>query len=250
MIFVKNQTWQSNASLRALAWQSKLFERLNYMIDQNAQKKLAGEYAIRYVEDDMVVGVGTGSTVKYFIDKLAEIKHKIRGAVSSSSQTTSLLKQYGIAVLDLNSTGPLDIYIDGADEINHSLEMIKGGGAALTQEKIIAAASRKFICIADESKYVMKLGTFPLPVEVIPPGRSYVAREIVKLGGAPNWREGVVTDNGNYILDVHNLDILEPIALEEKINNIVGVVTNGLFAKRGADELVLARNDGSVDILR
>ncbi|MCC2625042.1 MAG: ribose 5-phosphate isomerase [Burkholderiales bacterium] len=220
------------------------------MIDQNAQKKLAGEYAVRYVKDDMVVGVGTGSTVKYFIDKLAEIKHKIRGAVSSSSQTTNLLKQYGIAVLDLNSAGPLDIYIDGADEINHSLEMIKGGGAALTQEKIIAASSRKFICIADESKYVMKLGNFPLPVEVIPLARSYVAREMVKLGGAPNWREEVITDNGNYILDVHNLDILEPIALEEKINNIVGVVTNGLFAKRGADELVLAKRDGSLDVLR
>jgi len=220
------------------------------MIDQNAQKKLAGEYAIRYVEDDMVVGVGTGSTVKYFIDKLAAIKHKIRGAVSSSLQTTNLLKQYGITVFDLNSAGPLDIYIDGADEINHSLEMIKGGGAALTQEKIIAACSRKFICIADESKYVMKLGTFPLPVEVIPMSRSYVAREIVKLSGAPNWREGVVTDNGNYILDIYNLDILEPIALEEKINNIVGVVTNGLFAARGADELVLAKSDGTIDVLR
>ncbi|HLX54036.1 MAG TPA: ribose-5-phosphate isomerase RpiA [Aquella sp.] len=220
------------------------------MIDQNAQKKLAGEYAIRYVEDDMIVGVGTGSTVKYFIDKLSEIKHKIRGAVSSSLQTTNLLQQYNIKVFDLNSSGPLDLYIDGADEINHSLEMIKGGGAALTQEKIIAACSRKFICIADESKYVMKLGCFPLPVEVIPMSRSYVAREIVKLGAAPNWREGVVTDNGNYILDVYNLDILEPIALEEKLNNIVGVVTNGLFAARGADELVLANSDGTIDVLR
>lgn len=220
------------------------------MIDQNEQKKVAGEYAIRYIEDDMIVGIGTGSTVKYFIDKLATIKNKIRGAVSSSQQTTGLLKQYGIPMFDLNSAGPLDIYIDGADEINHSLEMIKGGGAALTQEKIIAASSNKFICIADESKYVMKLGHFPLPVEVIPMARSYVAREIVKLGGAPNWREGVVTDNGNYILDVHNLDILEPIALEEKLNNIVGVVTNGLFATRGANELVLAKSNGSIEVLR
>lgn len=220
------------------------------MIDQNEQKKVAGEYAIRYIEDDMIVGIGTGSTVKYFIDKLATIKNKIRGAVSSSQQTTGLLKQYGIPMFDLNSAGPLDIYIDGADEINHSLEMIKGGGAALTQEKIIAASSNKFICIADESKYVMKLGHFPLPVEVIPMARSYVAREIVKLGGAPNWREGIVTDNGNYILDVHNLDILEPIALEEKLNNIVGVVTNGLFATRGANELVLAKSNGSIEVLR
>lgn len=220
------------------------------MIDQNEQKKLAGEYALHYVEDDMIVGVGTGSTVKFFIDKLATVKQKIRGAVSSSEQSTALLKQYGIPVVDLNSAGPLDIYIDGADEINHSLEMIKGGGAALTREKIIAACSRKFICIADESKYVMKLGEFPLPVEVIPMARSYVAREIVKLGGTPAWREGVVTDNGNYILDIHNLDILQPIALEEKLNNIVGVVTNGLFAKRGANELVLAKHDGTIDILR
>ncbi|MCC2644942.1 MAG: ribose 5-phosphate isomerase [Burkholderiales bacterium] len=220
------------------------------MLDQNAQKKLAGEYAIRYVEDDMVIGVGTGSTVNYFIEKLAGIKHRIRGVVSSSVKTTNLLKLNGINVLDLNSAGPLELYIDGADEINHSLEMIKGGGGALTQEKIVAACSRKFICIADESKYIMKLGTFPLPVEVIPMARSYVARQIVKLGGAPNWREGVTTDNGNYILDIYNLDILEPIALEEKLNNIVGIVTNGLFAKRGSDELILAKSDGSIDVLR
>jgi ribose 5-phosphate isomerase A len=222
----------------------------NHMIDQDGQKKLVGEYAIRYVEDDMIVGVGTGSTVRYFIDKLVEIKNKIRGAVSSSQQTTNLLKQYGIPIFDLNSVGPLDIYVDGADEINHSLEMIKGGGAALTGEKIIAACSRKFVCIADESKYVMKLGTFPLPVEVIAMARSYVAREIVKLGGVPDWREGVVTDNGNYILDVYNLDILEPIAMEERLNNIAGVVTNGLFAARGANELVLAKSDGTINVLR
>lgn len=219
-------------------------------LDQNAQKKLAGEYALRYIEEDMVIGVGTGSTVKYFIDKLATIKNKIRGAVSSSESTTALLKEHGIVALDLNSAGPLDIYIDGADEINHSLEMIKGGGAALTREKIIAACSRKFICIADESKYVMKLGQFPLPIEVIPMARSYVAREIVKLGAMPDWREGVITDNGNYILDIYNLDILEPIALEDRLNNIAGVVTNGLFARRGADELVLARANGAIDVLR
>lgn len=218
-------------------------------IDQNAQKKLAGEYAIRYVEDDMIVGVGTGSTVKYFIERLAIEKHRINGAVSSSEQSTTLLKSYGIKVFDLNSVSGLDIYVDGADEINYQLEMIKGGGAALTREKIIAAVAKKFICIADESKYVAKLGAFPLPVEVIPMARSYVAREIVKLGGMPNWREGVVTDNGNYILDIHNLDILKPIELEQKINNIVGVVTNGLFASRGADYLVLAKSNGKVEVI-
>lgn len=226
-----------------------LWKKNSMVIDQNQQKKLAGGYALCYVEDDMIVGVGTGSTVKYFIEKLATIKHRIRGAVSSSLQSTNLLKEYGIAIYDLNSAGILDIYIDGADEINHSLEMIKGGGAALTQEKIIAASSRQFICIADESKYVRKLGNVALPVEVIPMARSYVAREIVKLGASVTWRENVLTDNGNYILDVYNLDILEPIALEQRLNNIVGVVTNGLFAARGADKLVLAKSDGSIDVL-
>ena len=220
-------------------------------MDQNALKKLVGEYAIKYInDDDMMVGVGTGSTVKYFIDALATIKGRIQGAVSSSEQSTALLKSYGIAVYDLNSVGTLDLYIDGADEIDHNLHMTKGGGAALTREKIIAATSKKFICIADESKYVKVLGKFPLPVEVIPMARSYVARELVKLGGTPVWREGVTTDNGNWIIDLHNLQILNPIELEQKINNIVGVVTNGLFAMRGANELVLGRSNGVVEVIK
>jgi ribose 5-phosphate isomerase A len=220
------------------------------MLNQNQMKKLAGEYAIRYINDDMIIGIGTGSTVKYFMDQLASLKHIIRGAVSSSESSTQLLKQYGIPIYDLNSVGTVDIYIDGADEINHQLEMIKGGGAALTREKIVAACSTKFVCIADESKYVRKLGNFPLPVEVIPMARSYVARQIVKLGGMPNWREGVITDNGNWILDIYNLDILKPIELEQSLNNIVGVVANGLFARRGADELVLAKADGTVEVIK
>ena len=178
-------------------------------MDQNTLKKLVGEYALKYVnDDDMIVGVGTGTTVKYFIDALATIKHKIQGAVSSSEASTTLLKSYGIHVYDLNSVDKLDIYVDGADEIDHNLNMTKGGGAALTREKIIAAVAKKFICIADESKYVGVLGAFPLPVEVIPMARSYVARQIVKLGGTPVWRENVLTDNGNWIIDVHNLQIL------------------------------------------
>ena len=218
-------------------------------MDQNALKKLVGEYAIKYVEDDSIVGVGTGSTVKYFIDALATIKDRIKGAVSSSEASTNLMKQYGIEVFDLNSVGELDIYVDGADEIDHHLHMTKGGGAALTREKIIAAVAKKFICIADESKYVPILGGFPLPVEVIPMARSYVAREIVKLGGTPVWRENCVTDNGNWILDVHNLTIVDPLDLEQKLNNIVGVVTNGLFAMRKANELVLGRANGTVDVI-
>ena len=218
-------------------------------MDQNALKKLVGEYAIKYVEDDSIVGVGTGSTVKYFIDALATIKDRIKGAVSSSEASTNLMKQYGIEVFDLNSVGELDIYVDGADEIDHHLHMTKGGGAALTREKIIAAVAKKFICIADESKYVPLLGGFPLPVEVIPMARSYVAREIVKLGGTPVWRENCVTDNGNWILDVHNLTIVNPLDLEQKLNNIVGVVTNGLFAMRKANELVLGRANGTVDVI-
>lgn len=212
-------------------------------------KKLAGEYAVKYVEDNMIVGVGTGSTVKYFIDKLAQIKHIIKGTVSSSNQTTALLKGYNIPVLELNSVSEVDIYIDGADEINHLLQMIKGGGGALTKEKVIAMCARKFICIVDESKYVSKLGKFPLPVEVLPIARSYAAREIVKLGGMPIWREGFITDNSNWILDIHNLDILEPISLERNLNNIEGVVACGLFAKRNANELVLAKADGNIQII-
>lgn len=220
-------------------------------MDQNALKKLVGEYALKYInDDDMIVGVGTGTTVKYFIDALATIKHKIQGAVSSSEASTALLKSYGIHVYDLNSVDKLDIYVDGADEIDHNLNMTKGGGAALTREKIIAAVAKKFICIADESKYVGVLGAFPLPVEVIPMARSYVARQIVKLGGTPVWRENVLTDNGNWIIDVHNLQILNPVEFEQKLNNIVGVVTNGLFAARGANELVLGRANGQVEVIK
>ncbi len=219
------------------------------MLNQEQMKKLAGEYAVKYVEDNMIVGVGTGSTVKYFIDELEKIKHIIKGTVSSSTQTTAILKRYNIPVLELNSVGEVDIYIDGADEINHLLQMIKGGGGALSREKVIAMCAHRFICIVDESKYVSKLGKFPLPVEVLPIARSYVAREIVKLGGMPIWREGFVTDNSNWILDIHNLDILEPIALERNLNNIEGVVACGLFAKRNANELVLAKSDGNIQII-
>ena len=220
-------------------------------MDQEQLKQFAGEYAIKYINDDnMLVGVGTGSTVAYFIAALAKIKARIQGAVSSSEQSTKLLKSHGIPVFELNASGVLDLYIDGADEINHNLKMIKGGGAALTREKVIAAAARKFICIADESKYVNLLGAFPLPVEVIPMARSHVARALAKLGGTPIWRDGVVTDNGNWILDVHNLQILNPIELEQKINNIAGVVTNGLFALRGADELVLAKANGQIEVFK
>lgn len=218
-------------------------------MEQNTLKKMAGEYAVKYItEDNMIIGVGTGSTVKYFIDALAAIKGRLQGVVSSSEQSTKLLKAYGIHVFDLNSVGVLDLYIDGADEINHDLVMIKGGGAALTREKIIAAAADKFICIADESKLVKVLGAFPLPVEVIPMARSLVARELVKLGGTPVWREGVITDNGNWILDVHNLQIINPYELEQKINNLVGVVTNGLFAHRPANVLILAKSNGQIEV--
>lgn len=220
------------------------------MVDMNQLKQQAAISAISHIEYDIVLGVGTGSTVKFFIEQLPSVKDRIKAIVSSSKQSTKLLKQYNLPVVDLNSIGEVNLYVDGADEINESLEMIKGGGAALTCEKIVAAVSKRFICIVDESKLVKKLGKFPLPVEVIPMARSYVAREMVKLGGAPTWREGVITDSGNYILDVHNLDILEPIALEQRINNIVGVVTNGIFAKRSADMALIAKADGSVATMR
>ncbi len=215
-------------------------------MDQNQLKQLVAQQAIKFVPDDCIVGVGTGSTVNFFIDELAKIKGRIKGAVSSSEASTKRLKEIGIPVLDLNSVGPdeLPVYIDGADEVNHHLHMIKGGGAALTREKIIAAVAQQFICIADESKYVPVLGAFPLPVEVIPMARSHVAREIVKLGGHPEWRMGVTTDNGNIILDVHGMQIAEPVKLEQQINQIVGVVTNGLFAQRRADVLLLGTADG------
>ena len=199
------------------------------------EKRLAGEAALRYVEKGAVIGVGTGSTVAFFIDALASMKNDIQGAVSSSEQSTRQLKSHGIDVLDLNAVGPLDIYIDGADECDPHKRLIKGGGAALTREKIIASASKTFVCIMDSSKQVDVLGTFPLPVEVIPMARSHVAREISAMGGQPVWRDGVVTDNGNWILDVHGWRIVDPVGMENKLNQIVGVVTCGLFAARPAD---------------
>jgi ribose 5-phosphate isomerase A len=211
---------------------------------QDELKKAVGYKALNFVPQDSIVGVGTGSTVNHFIDALATIKDQIRGAVSSSEQSTEKLKSYGIEVFDLNSVDVLDVYIDGADEITKHMHMIKGGGAALTREKIVAAVAKEFVCIADESKLVDVLGDFPLPVEVIPMARSYVARELVKLGGDPVYRQGVITDNGNVILDVYNLNILDPIKLEAQINSLVGVVTNGLFAHRGANTLLLGTSDG------
>ncbi|OUR84055.1 ribose 5-phosphate isomerase A [Colwellia psychrerythraea] len=211
---------------------------------QDEMKNAAAIKALEFIENDTIVGVGTGSTVNYFIDALASMKDKIAGAVSSSEESTKRLKAHGIEVFDLNSVDVLDVYIDGADEITRHMAMIKGGGAALTREKIVAAVAKKFICIADDSKQVKVLGNFPLPVEVIPMARSYVARELVKLGGDPVYRQGVTTDNGNVILDVYNLEILDPKALENQINGIVGVVTNGLFALRGADILVLGSTNG------
>ena len=212
-------------------------------------KQASAERALDFVQDGSIVGVGTGSTVAYFIQGLGRIKHRIEGAVSSSEQSTKQLKQLGIAVLDLNASGPLGLYVDGADECDPHNRLIKGGGAALTREKIIAAASSQFICIVDPSKLVPLLGRFPVPVEVIPMARSHVAREIVKLGGQPIWREGVVTDNGNWILDVHGWSITDPVKLESDLNAIVGVVTNGLFARRAADVLLLAGKNG-VETLR
>ncbi len=203
-------------------------------------KRLAAEKAIEYVEDGMIVGVGTGSTVAYFIDALARIQHRIKGAVSSSEQSTALLKQHGIEVIELNHSGNLSLYVDGADECDPNKCLIKGGGAALTREKIIAEASERFICIVDPSKQVPVLGRFPLPVEVIPMARSLVARQIRDMtGGQPTWREGVVTDNGNQILDIHNLQITDPEKLERELNQLPGVVCVGLFARRRADVVIV-----------
>jgi ribose 5-phosphate isomerase A len=220
-------------------------------MDQNALKQAVARAALEFVEDNTVIGVGTGSTVNFFIAEL--LKHRrVKAAVSSSEVSTRLLREGGVDVIELNDAGTLAVYVDGADEVTRSLAMIKGGGAALTREKIVAAASEKFICIADQSKLVDVLGKFPLPIEVIPMARSYVARELVRLGGHPEWRirsvegamKAVVTDNGNWILDIHGLSITEPIGLETQINQIAGVVTNGLFAKRGADVLLLATSTG------
>jgi len=203
-------------------------------------KRLAAEQALEYVEDGMIVGVGTGSTVAYFIDGLARMRHRIAGTVSSSEQSTARLRGHGIEVLELNHTGPLPLYVDGADECDPHKRLIKGGGAALTREKIIAEASERFVCIVDASKQVSVLGRFPLPVEVIPMARSLVAREIVRLtGGQPVWRDGVVTDNGNWILDVHNLSIVDPVATEQALDQVPGVVCVGLFARRPADVVIV-----------
>ncbi|MEP1444851.1 MAG: ribose-5-phosphate isomerase RpiA [Paraglaciecola sp.] len=211
---------------------------------QDEKKQAAALAAIKYVKDDTIVGVGTGSTVNYFIDALADVKQKIQGAVSSSEASTERLIAMGIEVFDLNSVDKFDIYVDGADEITQHKHMIKGGGAALTREKIVAAVAETFVCIIDDTKQVPMLGQFPLPVEVIPMARSYVAREIVKLGGDPAYRQGVITDNGNVILDVHNLKILNPVELERQLNAIVGVVTNGLFANRSADVVLVGTENG------
>ncbi|WP_165310255.1 ribose-5-phosphate isomerase RpiA [Vibrio ziniensis] len=212
---------------------------------QDEMKKAAGWAALKYVEKGSIVGVGTGSTVNHFIDALGSIKDDIKGAVSSSIASTEKLKGLGIEVFDCNDVMSLDIYVDGADEINAQREMIKGGGAALTREKIVAAIAEKFVCIVDDTKAVDVLGTFPLPVEVIPMARSYVARELVKLGGDPVYRQGVVTDNGNVILDVHGLHITHAKDLEAKINGIAGVVTNGLFAISGADVVITGTPAGA-----
>ncbi|MBM4199333.1 MAG: ribose-5-phosphate isomerase RpiA [Gammaproteobacteria bacterium] len=209
-------------------------------------KLAAARAALSYLEDDMVIGVGTGSTVSHFIDELAARRDRLRGAVSSSEASSARLRAAGIEVLDLNRTGDLQLYVDGADETDAHRRLIKGGGAALTREKIIAAASRRFVCIVDESKVVDVLGRFPLPVEVIPMARSYVARQLIKIGGQPVWRENVLTDNGNQILDVHGLRILDPPALESTINNIAGVVTVGLFAQRTADVVIVGGAAGTV----
>jgi ribose 5-phosphate isomerase A len=214
------------------------------MADQEVLKKLAAEAALDYIEQGIVLGVGSGSTVNCFIEALKKVKNKIDAAVASSVATAEKLKALSIPVYDLNSVGELPLYVDGADEINHAKQMIKGGGGALTREKIVAAVAKKFVCIADQSKYVDLLGAFPVAIEVIPMARSYVARQMVKLGADPVYREGFVTDNGNVILDIFNLKILEPVSIEQKLNNMVGIVTNGIFAMRPADVLLLASSDG------
>lgn len=217
---------------------------------KQAVAKAAVDYIAPKLERSSIVGVGTGSTANFFIDFLAQYKDEFDGAVASSEATAERLKKHGIEVYDLNSVSEMEFYVDGADETNGNLELIKGGGAALTREKIVAAVAKTFICIADGSKMVDILGDFPLPVEVIPMARSHVGREIVKLGGDPVYRDGVTTDNGNIIIDVHNLDISRPIQMEEKLNNIVGVVTNGLFARRPADLLLLGTSEGVKSIPR
>ncbi len=219
-------------------------------MSQDLKKRRAAEAAIEYVRDGTVVGVGTGSTVNFFIDALTDLRSRIAGAVSSSEASTGRLRKIGIEVLDLNSTGELDLYVDGADESTRALELIKGGGGALTREKIVAAASRQFVCIVDEQKLVDRLGRFPLPVEVIPMARAHVARQLARLGGEPVLREGFVTDNGNQILDVRGLAIEDPAALETEINQVAGVVTVGLFALRPADVLLVGTTTDVVTLRR
>jgi len=219
-------------------------------MNQDELKKAVAKAAIAHVPEDCIVGVGTGSTANFFIDELARIKGRLEGAVASSETTSARLKAAGIRVFDLNAVDELPVYVDGADEVTRHLHMIKGGGGALTREKIVAAVAGKFICIADEAKLKDVLGVFPLPVEVIPMARSYVARELVRLGGHPELRQGFTTDNGNIILDVRGLAILNPVALEGEINQIVGVVANGLFARRGADVLLLGTRDGVKTLTR
>lgn len=211
---------------------------------QDEQKRAVAATALQYIPIGSIVGVGTGSTANYFIDELAKIKNKIEGAVASSDATAQRLKEHGVEVLDLNDITDIPVYVDGSDEITEHLHMIKGGGGALTREKIVAAVARKFICIADQSKLVEVLGNFPLPIEVIPMARSYVAREIVLLGGQPALRQGFKTDNGNVILDIHGIRIMNPVELETKLNQITGVVTNGLFALRPANVLLLGTDSG------
>jgi ribose 5-phosphate isomerase A len=213
-------------------------------MNQDQKKQAAAEAALSFVEDGMELGIGTGSTVNFFIDALVSRKIKLAGAVSSSKASSEKLRQARIEELELNNTGELAVYIDGADEATVHRALTKGGGAALTREKIVAGAAKKFVCMIDDSKLVDVLGRFPLPVEVIPMARSYVARRLVTLGGQPVWRQGVLTDNGNLILDVHNLKILDPVALETEINQIAGVVTVGLFARRGADVLLVGTDSG------
>ncbi|WP_278351104.1 ribose-5-phosphate isomerase RpiA [Marinobacter nauticus] len=217
---------------------------------KQAVAKAAVDHIAPHLEPSSIVGVGTGSTANFFIDYLAEYRNDFDGAVASSEATAERLKKHGIPVYDLNAVNEIEFYVDGADETNESLELIKGGGGALTREKIVAAVAKTFICIADESKQVGILGEFPLPVEVIPMARSHVGREIVKLGGDPVYRDGFVTDNGNIIIDIHNMDISRPIQVEERLNNIVGVVTNGLFARRPADLLLLGTREGVKSITR
>ena len=215
---------------------------------QDEMKQAVARAALEHVVPDTIIGIGTGSTANFFIDALAEIKGKINGTVASSEASAERLKGHGIPVLDLNSVDEISVYIDGADETNNHAHLVKGGGGALTREKIVAAVSKKFVCIVDSTKVVDVLGAFPLPVEVIPMARSYVARELVKLGGEPVYREGFVTDNGNVILDVHNMEIMNPVELEQKLNNITGVVTNGLFAMRPADVVLVGSESGVITL--